>query len=366
MLTRYHIDILSSSTRRVYSLSSLQAVDSDYGCNPECGDVVIAEISELGQHTRFEEPGGKEIPLQVGNVVAVVLGRRYSTREFYGEIPGKLTRGAQFDLLNIGGIAGEVLSRNVLARIPTRLIYLGHAIDDRGQKMNTAHFGIDAAGGEPKPERFPLTIIAVFGADMDCGKTLTAGRMINILSAHGFKVGGGKLTGTSRMKDILWMKDRGAHLVLDFMDIGYPSTYRCSLAELEHIFKVFEGYFSQSGCEFLVMEVADGIFQRETEMVFHCPAIMKDISLLAFAAGDSVSAYGGICYLQQSCGLVPDFVSGLVTANSLSRAELDSKLEVRFLDDTQESRTGFMSIINQKFTKQRKSYGDTPGSTIYS
>lgn len=362
---RHHINVLSSSTRRVYSLSSLQAVESDHGSSPECGDVVIAEICELGQHTRFEDPGGKEIPLQVGNVVAVVLGRRYSTQEFHGRVPERLTQGAEFDLLNIGGIAGEVVSRNTLARAPSRLIYLGHAINDQGQKMNTANFGI-AASGERKQDRSPLRIIAVLGADMDCGKTMTAGRIINNLSAHGFKVGGVKLTGTSRMKDILWMKNCGAHLVLDFMDIGYPSTYRCSLAELEHIFEVFKEYFSQSGCEFLIMEVADGIFQRETEMVFHCPTIMNDISLLAFAASDSVSAYGGIQYLQQSCGIVPDFVSGLIAANSLSKAELGSKIPVQFLDDTPESKDQFMTIINQKFQNQRKPYDNIPGLTFYS
>ncbi len=152
------------------------------------------------------------------------------------------------------------------------------------------------------------------------------------------------------------MKACGAHLVLDFLDIGYPSTYQCSLADLEHIFTVFKGYFSLSGCEFLVVEVADGIFERETEMILHSQAIMKDIALFAFAASDSVSAYGGIRYLQQQYGLYPDFISGLIIADSLSMEELRSKLEVQFLENTQESRNNFLRIINQKGQKQRESY----------
>ncbi|MCL6582743.1 MAG: hypothetical protein K6U11_03820 [bacterium] len=95
MLRRYPISIRSSSTRRVYALSSSQqAVDDDWGCGPESGDVIIGEICELGQRTRFEEPEGRELPLKVADVVAVVLGRRYSTLEFHGQVPKKLTLGA--------------------------------------------------------------------------------------------------------------------------------------------------------------------------------------------------------------------------------------------------------------------------------
>lgn len=83
MAKSYHIDIRSSSTRRIDILSSNQLIDEKYGSNPENGDVVIGEVCELGQHTKFEEPGGREIKLQRGNIVAVTLGRRYSTKEFY-------------------------------------------------------------------------------------------------------------------------------------------------------------------------------------------------------------------------------------------------------------------------------------------
>ncbi|MEW5803691.1 MAG: hypothetical protein AB1847_16480 [bacterium] len=361
MSIRYHINIRSSSTRRVYSLSSPQETDAGFGCNPESGDVVIGEVSELGQHTRFEEPEGREMTLQIGDVVAVVLGRRYSTREFHGGVPRKLVQGAEFDLLNVGGIAGEALSRNTVAKAPTKLIYLGHAVDDQGKKLNTAHFGITT-----QEKRSALKIIAVFGSDMDCGKTLTAGRIIDILTNNGFRVGGGKLTGTSRMKDILCMKAYGAHAVLDFMDIGYPATYQCSLTDLESIFKVFKRYFSLSGCEFLIMEVADGIFQRETEMVLRCPSIMNDISLFALAASSSVDAYGAIHYLKQQYGLAPEFISGLIIANSLSMEELRSKLEVQFLENTPESRNNFLGTINQKVQKQRESYGVKAGLTLHS
>ena len=129
MAKRCHINVRSSSTRRIDTLSSNQVIDENYGTNPENGDVVIGEVCELGQHTKFEEPGGREIKLQRGNVVAAVLGRRYSTKEFCGKIPDNLTLKTKFDLLNVGGIAGIVLSHNTLSKVPTKLFYLGHAVN---------------------------------------------------------------------------------------------------------------------------------------------------------------------------------------------------------------------------------------------
>ena len=206
MAKRCHINVRSSSTRRIDTLSSNQVIDENYGSNPENGDVVIGEVCELGQHTKFEEPGGREIKLQRGNVVAAVLGRRYSTKEFCGKIPDNLTLKTKFDLLNVGGIAGIVLSHNTLSKVPTKLFYLGHAVDDQKKKINTLQYRMAINENNSSTGRSPLKIIIVFGTEMDSGKTSSAGQIINILRNNGFIVGGGKLTGTARMKDILYMK----------------------------------------------------------------------------------------------------------------------------------------------------------------
>ena len=348
MSNYHHINIRSSSTRKAPALSSNQRVDAKYGENPQNGDVVIGKILELGQHTKFEEPGGHEIILQRGNVVSVVLGRRYSTKEFCGMIPDMLTQNCKFDLLNVGGIAGSVVSRNTLAKGPTRLLYLGHAVDDNNKIINTLNFQSAKKTKHPKTIDWPLKIIMVCGSEMDSGKTLSSGQIINILSNNGFVVGGGKLTGTSRMKDILYMKASGARCILDFMDVGYPSTYLCSIDELKDIFYAFTEYFADQGCKFLVVEVADGIFQRETEMILNCSDIMENISFFTLAANNSVSAYGGIIYLKNQYGITPDFISGLITADWLSMEELHTKIPVHFLKNSSESRKDFLQIIQQK------------------
>ena len=96
------------------------------------------------------------------------------------------------------------------------------------------------------------------------------------------------------------------------------------------------------------MEVADGIFQRETEMILDCPSIMGDNFLFTLAANDSLSAYGGLRYLEEKYGIVPDFISGLITTDWLSMEELRSKFSVHYLKNTSESREDFLQIVNSK------------------
>lgn len=351
MKRTYQIDIRSSSTRHITPLKENQLTDDCFGSHPQVGDVVIAEVAEIGQHNRFEEPQGREIIISPGNILALVLGRRYSTKEFCGEIPHYLSFRTEFDLLNIGGVAGSLLHRNTQTKTPTKLLYLGHAIDDhRDAKISTLDFGIkiqESAESRNK-EKCPFRLIIVCGSEMDCGKTKTAGQIISMLSANGFIVGGGKITGTSRMKDILYMKTCGAKVVLDFMDLGYPSTSQCSRQELENIYYLFEKFFYSFGCNVLVMEIADGIFQRETEIILSSAKIMKDLTFLIMAANNSVSAYGGIHYLKECYGITPDFISGLITTDQLSMNELQAKTIVHFLDNTFLAQQTFLDILNQK------------------
>ena len=63
-------------------------------------------------------------------------------------------------------------------------------------------------------------------------KTTAAKRIVRVLKARGLRVGGAKLTGVGRYRDILGMRDAGADFVLDFVDAGLPST-ACPADEFE-------------------------------------------------------------------------------------------------------------------------------------
>lgn len=51
---------------------------------------------------------------------------------------------------------------------------------------------------------------------------------------------------------------------------------------------------ASAGCDIAVMEVADGLYQRETAALIADPWFRDRISGLVFACGDAVAAAGGV------------------------------------------------------------------------
>lgn len=342
-MTTYHLDIQSSATRHIPDINSEVKTEYGYGKMPQIGDVVIGAITKVGQHLVIEDPLGQEIVIHPGHICALVLGRRYSTSEFYGELPCKLKPNDEFSLLNVGGIAGEVKEKNALAMDPTTLTYLGHACTQEGKRLNT----FDYAPCFLPPPALELPIILVIGTDMDCGKTTTCGLAIRILTDNGWRVGAGKLTGTSRMKDIFHMKARGAKWIADFMDLGFPSTSGCSIEELESIWLGLRSILTQKDCQILVLEVADGIFQPQTELILSNRRIVDECSILILSADRSLSAFGAIDYLMNRYKKKPNFLSGLITNSKLSITELSSKVDITVLSNGWQSQKSFIESIER-------------------
>ena len=343
-MKEYHLDIRSSATRHISDLGPKVKIKTEFGLKPRIGDVVIGQIVKIGQHFFIEDPFGHEILLHPGNICALVLGNRYSTREFYGEVPNRLNLGDEFSLLNIGGISGEAKQSNILINDPTRLTYLGHACGKGGERINT----FDHAPSAQTCPSAKIPIIFVVGTDMDSGKTSTCGLVIRILSENGWQVGAGKITGTSRMKDILYMKACGAEWIADFMDLGFPSTSLCTMKDLEGIWDGIRSLIMQEGCHALVLEIADGILQPETELIFFSSRIMKERSLLVLAADGSVSAFGAIEHLSNHYHIRPDFLSGLIINSNLSIKEITAKIDIPILNNQTVSRRSLIERLHKK------------------
>jgi hypothetical protein len=342
------VDIRSSATRGA-KLTQPQQISHGEDETPRAGDVILVRIEKPGHHSVIELLDGVEHPLVPGEVAAVALGRRYATGEFHGEVPEVLSGGSRLDLLNIGGIVGQVKSSTSTRNNPTTLIYLGSAVDEAGKKISTFDSPpLDVAG--EKRGCGDAAVLLVVGSAMDVGKTTAASTAIQRIREMGYPVGGAKLTGTSRMKDILKMKQAGAEGTVDFLDAGYPSTFGCSREELEVIFASFIDYFARSGVSIVVMEVADGVFQRETEIVLSSSYIMKRIRGIIAAAPDSLAAFGMIKYLSDIFDLVPDFIAGIITSAPLSTQELKKRVSVPFLDDSAESRERFFDFFHERFS----------------
>lgn len=294
---------------------------------PKPGDLVLARVEKLGHHKRIELQHGRRAPLFVGDEVVVCYGHRYAPDQFESEVPKDLSA---CHLVAGGGIASLCLTRHSSASAPTRIQPIGLLGDADGRVINIADWAI--VPGELKQSR-PL-IVAVVGTTMNAGKTTTAAHLICGMTRYGMRVGGAKLTGTGAGGDRWLMLDAGAAEAVDFTDAGFASTYLASIAELERIQAVITAHLHQQGVEAIVVEIADGLFQRETAMLLESPLFRANVDAVVFAADDAMGACGGVEWLRQRA-LPVVAISGCMSASPLAAREAHqiTGLPVLGLDD---------------------------------
>lgn len=282
-------------------------------CLPQPGDLVLARVEKLGHHKRIELEHGRRAPLFEGDEVVVCYGHRYAPDQFESEVPKDL---APCHLVAGGGIASRCLTRHSSAGAPTKIQPIGLLGDADGRVVNIADWAIVAEEAKlPRP-----LVVAVVGTSMNAGKTTTAAHLICGMTRDGMRVGGAKLTGTGAGGDRWLMLDAGAAYAVDFTDVGYASTYLASLAELEHIQTVITAHLRQQGVAAIVVEIADGLFQRETAMLLESPLFKANVDAIVFAAGDAMGACGGVEWLRQR-DLPVVAISGCMSASPLAARE---------------------------------------------
>jgi len=131
-----------------------------------------------------------------------------------------------------------------------------------------------------------------------------------------------KITGTASLKDILYMQDAGASIVNDFTHFGFPSTYMLEETEVLRIFNELDLKYGNNPKNYWVVELADGILQRETLLLLQSKEVRSRIHRLVFAARDTFGAVGGIETLRNQFDLVPDAISGVCSGSPLALREL--------------------------------------------
>lgn len=295
---------------------------------PRVGDLVVAEVLKVGRHTTVENRGGVATYLFPGDTIVGVFGNRYATDQYEAYVPDQAV--AECDLLSAGGVCGEVVSRHASMAPPTRLRLLGLGCDGRGRPLNTRDFALPLLdGGDDRGE-----VILVVGSSMNAGKTTTAGTIVRALSRAGSTVAAAKVTGTASGKDGRYLGSCGARPMLDFTDAGFPSTYLASLDELLRVHRVLLSHLRAVHPDYIVLEVADGVVQRETRLLLDSAEFCRGIAHVLFAAGDSLSAATGVRLLRER-GLPLRAVSGAVTQSELAMREVEEVTGVRCLGTEQ-------------------------------
>jgi hypothetical protein len=298
------------STRRV-DRSRVTDTDIDFTA-AKPGDLILANVDKIGQHRRVQLPSGRPSFIFPGDAVVMACGARYAPDQFEGlaEIDSK---GA--DLLAGGGCIGRMVARNSQIKPATRLIPAARLLYTLGKPVNLADFALNQLPGVSRPP-----VIGVLGTSMNSGKTLATAQLVLGLRRAGFRVGAIKATGTGAFGDYNEYCDSGAHYVGDFTDAGMVTTYLEPLVRIKAGVETLLSEAGHRGCDIVVMEVADGLLQRETAGIIADPWFERLIAGLVFACGDAVAAAGGAAHLARF-GLVPDALTGMVSCSPMASAE---------------------------------------------
>lgn len=290
---------------------------------PEAGSLLLARVAQVGHHGRIELPDGRRSRLYVGDEVLVCYGHRYAPDQYGIRVPERVQRCA---LATSGGVAGDVENQHDAIGRPTQLQPIGLVGDAEGRPLNLARFSIpcvdDAAVRAP--------VFAVLGSSMNSGKTTTAACTVHGLSRAGLRVAAAKITGTGSGADYWHMLDAGAVAVRDFSDCGLPSTYRVDLATLRRVFFSLLAELQRFEPDAIVIEISDGLYQRETAMMIEAPWFVSTVDRVLLAAPDAMSLVAGVGIAHRH-GLPVAALSGLISRSPLAMREAGDALGMRVL-----------------------------------
>jgi len=295
---------------------------------PCIGDLVYGEVASLGFHVSLESTTARIHTIHDRTRAVFVFGARYAPDHFEGVVPAAPV--VEVDLLARSGVVGQMRHQNEQISVPTRIRVLGFVCDSEGNVVNSR----DHVLVKPKQRKLAgkrARLILCVGTSMNSGKSHAAAACCYALSSMGRKVRAGKITGTASLKDILLMQDTGAQHVADFSYFGFPSTYLLGEEDVLRIFDDIDMKYGNDPRNYLVMEFADGIFQRETALLLQHPHVKERIHRLVFCAADAAGVAGGLSVLQSTFDLVPDAISGVCSSSPLAIQEISSFSDIPIL-----------------------------------
>lgn len=282
---------------------------------PQLGDVAVFEVVSLGKHKAIQAVDETITAIYPGDLILAAFGGRYASNQFEGYVPCQPTIDLQ--ILGQGGAVGQLVStHNRFKKVGgTQIRLVGYATDKHQRIVNTRYQRLDRVefdGQKPLNTAVYLSI----GASMDSGKTTTAAHFARGAMLADKTVAYIKLTGTAYSKDRRTVRDSGATIAVDFSHCGYPSTFQCSTAEVLAIYATLLKQVQSHDPEIIIVEIADGLLQKETNDLLRHKGFMSGIDGVVLSCPDSLSVYGGLQILQ-SMEINPLIISGIFTASPL-------------------------------------------------
>lgn len=308
---------------------------------PQAGDLVLARVTQLGQHQHIEQVTGRRAKLWQDDEVIVAYGNRYAPDQFEAFVPDDLSA---CHLVAGGGVAARVHSQHPAMKAATRIEPVGLIADPSGRRINLSDHAL-----RPIPISTPLPpVLAVVGCAMNAGKTTTAAGAIHGLARTGMRVGAAKVTGTGSGGDRWSMLDAGAALVLDFTDAGYASTFGLTGTRLTPLLPLLISHLAAHKTDAIVLELSDGLYQQETAAMVQSEAFAQLVNGVLFAADGAMGAKAGTDWLRQR-GRPPMAISGVVSTSPLATRETIAATGLPVLTLAELAAGGWCQAANSPF-----------------
>jgi hypothetical protein len=303
------------------------------GVAPDSGDVVLARVVRIGQHSRLESPASRRQALFVGDEILVAYGHRYAPDQFLAKVPAALD---ECQLVAAGGVASQVIAQHASMGQATQLVPVGLLADDAGvlnlSRLAPHHLDITTTGTDREiasPHHPP--VIAVLGTSMNSGKSTALSCLVKGLSAAGMIVSAGKATGTGSGNDTGMFVDAGADRVLDFTDFGVPTTFQLDHSRIQAVFTGLVSALTDSTTDVILIEIADGVYQGETRRLLSDPVFQAVVDQVIFTASDALGATAGL-QLLRAANIRVTAISGVLTSSPLAVQEASEAINVPILD----------------------------------
>jgi hypothetical protein len=307
----------------------------------EQGDLLLCEVrGPVGRIASIQNTNRRSLidyrdaSLFPGTKLVAVLAPRAGASTCVARVP--VTPVPELHLHGVGGQAAEIVPGS-----ENRVLYRGPATTVRvlarlggvdGKRLNMRDFALPVTRDvRPRSPRDPALVLVV-GSDMDAGKTATARRTIYAMRAMGRPVVAGKVTGVGSLFDIASMFDAGASEVLDFTDLGEPVTIGLPRAQL---LSLFHGVFNHLRAKaepggFVVLELADGIWYRETRILLEDESVREAATHVLFACHSVLDAERGVEVLSSlGYGAKLTALSGRLGSSGVLRDEARRRFEER-------------------------------------
>ncbi len=297
---------------------------------PKAGDIAIFEVVSIGSLNAIQDDQGRNCHIFPGDKIMLTFGNRYATNQFEGYVPFGYHE--EYHLIGKGGVAGivESMASRLLLKGPTKLTLAGYAVDNRSAVLNTQYYNSDPIKFNRRKARDFKTILSL-GSSMDSGKTTSAAYLCRGLKMAGYQVAYIKLTGTVFNKDKMLAYDCGADKVSDFAELGFPSTYLCSLDTLMDLYESLLYEVETAGPDYVVIEIADGLYQRETSMLLNHIPFTETVDHVFLSCCDSLAVHAGVEFLSPIFDDRLFAIGGLFTCSPLLIAEVEEQCELPVL-----------------------------------